>query len=120
MSRLILVEEGVDAPREYAMRAELTIGRTHCDITIDDPGVERRHAVIEHFSSGFGIRPLHTDAGVIVNEQPVTAEWMLAPGDRIRIGGVTLRVESAEGARHSAAFACGRRRRAARRRWSRS
>jgi pSer/pThr/pTyr-binding forkhead associated (FHA) protein len=95
-TRLILVQEGVDRPQEYAVRSDLTIGRTHCDITIDDPAVERRHAVIEHFSSGFGIRPMHSDAAVIVNDQPITGEWVLTPGDRIGIGGARLRVEAAD------------------------
>jgi pSer/pThr/pTyr-binding forkhead associated (FHA) protein len=96
--RLVLVHEGADPPLEYAIRADMTIGRRHCDITIDDPAVDRRHAVIEHFSSGFGIRPLHADAAVVVNEQPVTAEWVLAPGDCISIGATRLLVESAHGA----------------------
>lgn len=105
--RLILVREGVDPPVEYAMRSEMTIGRRRCDITIDDSAVERHHAVIEHFSSGFGIRPLHSAGAVVVNEQPVTAEWVLAPGDRITIGSTTLRVQSDSGppmapARHDA------------------
>lgn len=92
--RLILVEEGVDAPREYALRAQLTIGRSHCDVTIDDPAIERHHAVIEHFSSGFAIRPLHTDGAVLVNDEPVMAESVLSPGDCITIGHSRLRVEA--------------------------
>jgi prepilin signal peptidase PulO-like enzyme (type II secretory pathway) len=92
--RLILVEEGVDSPREYALRAQLTIGRSHCDVTIDDPTVERHHAVIEHFSSGFAIRPLHAAAAVMVNDEPVMAESVLSPGDCITIGHSRLRVEA--------------------------
>jgi len=93
--RLILVHEGRDPAQEYAVRADLTIGRKHCDITIDDPALERRHAVVEHFSSGFGIRSLHPNAAVVVNEQPLTAEWVLSAGDRISIGGTMLCVEPA-------------------------
>jgi prepilin signal peptidase PulO-like enzyme (type II secretory pathway) len=92
--RLILVEEGVDSPREYALRAQLTIGRSHCDVTIDDPTIERHHAVIEHFSSGFAIRALHADGPVLVNEAPVTAESVLSAGDCITIGHARLRVEA--------------------------
>jgi len=95
--RLILVQEGVNPPREYALRAQLTIGRSHCDVTIDDPTIERHHAVIEHFSSGFAIRALHADGAVIVNEQPVMAESVLSPGDCITIGHSRLRVESDAG-----------------------
>jgi len=96
-SRLILIEEGVDPPREYALRAQLTIGRSHCDETLDDPAIERNHAVIEHFSSGFAIRALHADGAVIVNEEPVIAESVLSPGDCITIGHSRLRVESDAG-----------------------
>jgi Inner membrane component of T3SS, cytoplasmic domain len=94
--RLILVEEGANPPREYALRAQLTIGRSHCDVTIDDPEIERHHAVIEHFSSGFAIRALHADAAVTVNDEPVMAESVLSPGDCITIGHSRLRVEADE------------------------
>jgi Inner membrane component of T3SS, cytoplasmic domain len=96
-SRLILVEEGVDSPREYALRSQLTIGRSHCDVTLDDPAVERHHAVIEHFSSGFAIRALHADGAVIVNEEPVMAESVLSVGDCITIGHCRLRVKADAG-----------------------
>ena len=96
MSRLILVDEGADPPVEYALRAQLTIGRTRCDITIDDPSVARRHAVVEHFSSGYGVRALQSDALVEVNDEPITVERILAVGDRIRIGGTTLRVDQSD------------------------
>ncbi len=96
--QLILVQDDVDPPLEYAVRADLTIGRKHCDITIDHSAVERRHAVIEHFSSGFGIRALNAEAAVTVNEQLVTAEWVLAPGDCITIGATKLHVKSVGGA----------------------
>jgi hypothetical protein len=96
--RLILVHEGSDPPLEYPMRPDVTIGRKRCDITIDDSALERRHAVIEHFSSGLGIRALHADAVVVVNEHQLTSEWVLAPGDRICIGATNLRVESAKSA----------------------
>jgi prepilin signal peptidase PulO-like enzyme (type II secretory pathway) len=92
--RLILVQEGVDSPREFALRAQLTIGRSHCDVTIDDPAIERHHAVIEHFSSGFAIRPLHADGAVLVNDEPVMAESVLSAGDCISIGHSRLRVEA--------------------------
>jgi hypothetical protein len=95
---LILVHEGSDPPLEYPMRPDVTIGRKRCDITIDDPALERRHAVIEHFSSGLGIRALHADGAVAVNEHLLTDEWVLAPGDRISIGATNLRVESAKSA----------------------
>ncbi len=96
--RLILVEEGVEPRREYALRKQLTIGRAGCDISIDHPEVERRHAVIDHFSSGFGIRRVQSDAAVVVNDQPVTGVWVLAEGDRISVGRARLRVESARAA----------------------
>jgi pSer/pThr/pTyr-binding forkhead associated (FHA) protein len=96
--RLILVHEGTDPPLEYPVRPDVTIGRKRCDITIADPALERRHAVIEHFSSGFGIRSLHADAAVLVNDEPVAAEWVLAPGDRICVGATHLRVEVARSA----------------------
>jgi hypothetical protein len=92
--RLILVQEGVEPAREYALRAQLTIGRSHCDVTLDDPAIERHHAVIEHFSSGFAIRALHADGAVIVNDEPVMAESVLSPGDCITIGHSRLRVEA--------------------------
>lgn len=95
MSGLVLVDTRGGNELRYLVRPNMTIGRRRCDVKLDEKGVDRRHAVIEHFSSGYAIRDLGSRAGVVVNGERITSEWMLSAGDRVAIGPVTLRIDAA-------------------------
>jgi predicted component of type VI protein secretion system len=96
MSELMLVDERDEGARRYLVRPDMTIGRRRCDLQLSEPGVSRRHAMIEHFASGYAIRDLGSRTGVLVNGDRISAERTLEPDDRIAIGPVTLRVEHFE------------------------
>ncbi|XP_077998057.1 uncharacterized protein LOC144451149 isoform X2 [Glandiceps talaboti] len=66
-----------------------TIGREECDLNIQAPNIEQRHAVIEHNEAEncFVLQDLNTAHGTYVNDCRVqNAAVRLAPGDVIRFG----------------------------------
>lgn len=73
--------------------APLTIGRhPDCDLVIPDHHVSNQHAVVEPFENGWRLRDLNSRLGSRLNRNPVQ-EAVLAPGDLIQIGPVTLAFE---------------------------
>lgn len=82
--------------------AGATIGRAlDCDIVLDDPTrlVSRRHAWIASDGQGQAqLRCLSTISPLTVNEErlPASQERVLRAGDRVRIGGFELAIESLE------------------------
>ena len=75
----------------------LVIGRdASCDRCLAADGVAGRHARLVPLGDGLGIADLHSGTGTAVDERPVDPEGgpaPLAPGARLRLGNVTLRVE---------------------------
>ncbi|XP_012938501.1 forkhead-associated domain-containing protein 1 [Aplysia californica] len=66
-----------------------TVGRENCDFTIQLPGVDYQHCVIEYSEHDdcFVIQDLNTAQGTYVNDVRVqNAAVRLAPGDHIRFG----------------------------------
>jgi pSer/pThr/pTyr-binding forkhead associated (FHA) protein len=64
-----------------------------CEVTLDDPMISDEHATL-HIERGKPLE-LHDKGsknGTYVNDQPVL-ETGVQPGDRIRIGHTTLRLE---------------------------
>jgi len=57
--------------------------------------VLRRHAVIEHFSSGYSVRGVKAGVHLLVNGRQVERAT-LSPGDRIAVGTAELIVEAGE------------------------
>jgi hypothetical protein len=63
------------------------IGRSdECAVTIEDPLVSRRHALIHVEGDEVKIEDLGSRNGVRVNGKPVQASQSLGDGDRVRIG----------------------------------
>src|SRR5262249_23223522 len=60
------------------------------DVLLDSQLVSRRHALIWVREHGFVIEDLGSRNGVRVNDEPVLAPRLLAPGDVIRIADETL------------------------------
>lgn len=66
---------------------ETTIGRSpQCTITIEDPLVSRKHALIKVTEEEAIFRDLGSRNGSFINGEPITHEVVLKDGDRIRIG----------------------------------
>jgi hypothetical protein len=70
---------------------QFAVGRNaSCQLSLDDPLVSRRHALLTVTSDGVAVEDLQSRNGVIVNGQRIPGKTKLSPGDRILIGGQEL------------------------------
>jgi hypothetical protein len=67
---------------------EFVIGRsTECQLSLDDPLVSRKHAVLRIRKDGVSVQDLGSRNGVIVNGTKADGVRELAAGDKVSIGG---------------------------------
>ena len=92
----LLVTEGPLAGRRLFLEPhdEAVLGRANADVTIEDPLVSRRHAVIRSRPPELEIEDLGSLNGTWVNGRRITAARSLQPGDLIRVGNTVARVEA--------------------------
>lgn len=68
------------------------IGRGQdADLTLNDPGISRKHAALEEKNGRVIVRDLDSLNGIFVNDH-FTREFTLQDGDRIAVGSYTLQV----------------------------
>jgi pSer/pThr/pTyr-binding forkhead associated (FHA) protein len=66
---------------------EFVVGRsTECQLSLDDPLVSRRHAVLRVRRDGVSVQDYGSRNGVLVNGVKIAGERELAVGDKIAIG----------------------------------
>lgn len=66
---------------------EFVVGRsTECQLSLDDPLVSRRHAVLKVRRDGVSVHDLGSRNGVLVNGVKINGERELAAGDKVSIG----------------------------------
>jgi hypothetical protein len=71
-----------------------TIGRaSNNDIIIPDPLLSRRHARIKATPNGYIIEDLGAANGVFINEARITGSALLRPGDTLRLGNTSFKVQ---------------------------
>jgi FHA domain-containing protein len=76
---------------------EFVIGRsTECQLSLDDPLVSRRHAVIRISRDAVSVQDLGSRNGVLVNAVKIDGERTVAAGDKISIGSQEMLLLSAE------------------------
>lgn len=74
---------GAQFGRIVPVRGRLTIGRgSECDLSLDEPEMSRKHAVIENNGDGIYLRDLGSSNGTFVNGVRVR-DAVLHPGDQI-------------------------------------
>ena len=72
--------------QEFPLDALNVIGRSHeAEITVDDPRVSRRHAIIRQQHDGYWFLDLGSTNGSYINGKRVITSQHLFPGDMIRI-----------------------------------
>src|SRR5215469_2102071 len=70
---------------------QFAVGRNaSCQLSLDDPLVSRRHALLTVLADGVTIEDLSSRNGVIVNGQRINGRVPLHAGDRILIGAQEL------------------------------
>lgn len=90
---------------------QFAVGRNaSCQLSLDDPLVSRRHALLTVSDGGVTIEDLESRNGVIVNGQKIGGKVTLAAGDRILIGAQELTLlQGRDAARETASAAIGKR-----------
>ena len=70
---------------------EVVIGRSRsCELTLQVGQASRRHAAVRFEDDHFRVRDLGSTNGTFLNGEPLGAECVLRPGDRIEIGGTIV------------------------------
>jgi predicted component of type VI protein secretion system len=84
---------------------QFAVGRSAaCQLSLDDPLVSRRHALLTVSPDGVTVEDLQSRNGVVVNGERITGRILLNPGDRIVIGSQELTLlEARESARRQTA-----------------
>lgn len=76
---------------------EFVVGRsTDCQLSLDDPLVSRRHAVLRVRADGVTVQDLGSRNGVLVNGAKIEGARELAAGDKISIGSQDMHLHLAE------------------------
>ena len=70
---------------------KLLIGRTKCDLNVNDTKVSRHHASIEKRKDGYLFTDLKSTNGSQINDQPIKSK-ILVRGDVIKVGETLLQV----------------------------
>jgi two-component system response regulator AtoC len=91
-----------DAPRVFPLPTNRTVmlgrGETAC-LRLLDTSVSRRHASIARMNGRIHVSDLESQNGTLVNGERIAEPRLLAPGDRVTVGGVTLIYQSIASAR---------------------
>jgi len=93
--RLRLIASGATGPVccETSQPVTLVGSRRDCHLPLNDPEVSKVHCAIVHTGNAFLVCDLCSRSGTWVNGQPVRVA-PLKPGDRLRVGTVSARVEA--------------------------
>ena len=91
--RRLTVTTGPAAGQTVDVEGELVIGREHAGLTIADPEMSRRHALVRLVEQGMSVEDLGSTNGTFVNENQIASAVALATGDTIRLGTTQIEVE---------------------------
>ncbi len=95
MAPSLVIKAGPLAGRRFELGPELVVGRVDADVTIEDPLLSRRHALIRSARGEVQIEDLGSRNGTWVNGERITGVMRIEPGDVIEVGDTSLEVEFA-------------------------
>ena len=72
---------------------EVVIGRENADLTISDPEISRRHALVRPIPSGIEVEDLGSMNGTYVNGERIGEVVELTLGGTVRVGNSDIQVE---------------------------
>jgi len=81
--------------QRFEVTSELCIGREGQEVTVDDPGVSRRHALLRVAGEVVTIEDLGSLNGTFVNGRRLEGAASLADGDLIELGSTSFSFEGA-------------------------
>jgi uncharacterized membrane protein YdfJ with MMPL/SSD domain len=89
----LVMKDGPLAGERFPVDMPLVLGRVRADITIDDPLVSRRHALVRLVDGTLEIEDLGSLNGIRVNGERVVRSRRLGGGDLVRLGSASFEVE---------------------------
>lgn len=93
------MKEGPLADQRFPVEAQILVGRVDADITIEDPLISRRHALIRPAAGSLELEDLGSLNGTWVNGERVEGLRSLRSGDLVRVGNTSFEVEGDEAER---------------------
>jgi serine protease Do len=91
----LVVTSGARSGDRIPVTSELSIGREHADVVLDDSEVSRRHAVIRLVHGMPEISDANSANGTFVNGSRIDGERRLVDGDVIKVGKTTFEIKIA-------------------------
>ncbi len=96
---IVVLSDPSGAPQRFEFqKPEVVLGKhADCDVVLTSPKVSRRHARLLEKNGGLYVEDLKSTNGTFVNDESVSGERALAPGDRIRLAEYQIQVERSDG-----------------------
>lgn len=82
----LIAPDGPLAGQRFEIGSELFVGREDQQLTVDDPEISRRHAVLRASVEGVTIEDLGSRNGTLVNGERINGTTALSHGDVVRFG----------------------------------
>lgn len=96
LAKITVIAAGAEplSQTDYVIHEGLTIGRNQNNtIILEDPFISYEHACISRCRQDYVLSDLNSTNGTFVNGNKIQADFILSPGDEIRMGAVTFRFE---------------------------
>jgi predicted component of type VI protein secretion system len=93
--KVVLVDSANGSDQSYwILPPPITVGRSPtAEVSIGDASISRRHCQFSNDSQGaLVVRDLNSTNGIYIDDRRVT-KAVLKPGDVVRLGAITLRIE---------------------------
>ena len=89
---LLLLRDGPLAGQRVGVGARLIVGREGVDLSVEDPEVSRRHAVVYPYEGSVVVQDLGSLNGTWVNGHRITQPTRAGQGDVITVGNTSIEV----------------------------
>jgi pSer/pThr/pTyr-binding forkhead associated (FHA) protein len=88
-----VISHGPGTGQRFPITADVLLGREEADISLDDPEVSRRHAMIRRVNGTIEISDLRSANGTRINGSQIDGPRSVSDGDTIEVGHTTLTLE---------------------------
>ena len=103
MAKLVILTQGLNGRAHELNVDRTTVGRVEDNLfQIAETSVSSHHCEVLLRGNDVVIKDLNSTNGTFINDQPVTTESVLKPGQTLRLGTVELKLETGAGAAASA------------------
>ena len=89
----LILTGGEGAGRQFQIQGAMFVGREGADISLSDPQVSARHALIRAADGGVEISDLGSESGTFVNGARIDGVRRLNHGDVVTVGTTSFAVD---------------------------